>query len=366
MRCLAHRLHLENLFLEFLDRQGAFQTREQFATLPVLIANTTDDGAVNYDTIYIFLKKNDRNPAAILKKGQWSDWIRVSVNGAETQFKLRLLSLSKDRLEIYTTPLFQSSFSPQIPFTYPPIISSELSKEIGQYVVQEVGWKICKDEVALDLLYEHIEDVSTQQVRASEYLLKTFPDWKLFVHIFTESDRIMHSYWKYFQPEFYHFVDENLARVHGEKINSIIEKIDADIGKFLAHVDKNTTVAVVSDHGFQAKTGKDEGGHNLEGIYIFSGTGIKNPNRPMSLNIKSFPEASLLDITPTILYLMGYPIGRDMDGRVLLKVIEEEKLKCCPAQFTDSYESNSLKKGRVRQAIDKSTESQLRSLGYIE
>lgn len=194
MKYRAYSLHLESLFLEFLDRKGIFQAQERYATLSMLIADTDDDSTANYDTLYVFLKKNDRNPVAVLKEGEWSDWIPLSVNGVETQFKLRLLSFSKDRLEIYATPLFQSSFSPQIPFTYPLNTSSELSKEIGQYVVQEVGWKICKDEVTLGLLYEHIEDVSTQQVRASEYLLKTFPDWRLFVHVFTESDRVMHSY----------------------------------------------------------------------------------------------------------------------------------------------------------------------------
>lgn len=154
--------------------------------------------------------------------------------------------------------------------------------------------------------------------------------------------------------------------MHGEKINSIIEKIDADIGKLLAYMDKNTTVVVLSDHGFQAKPEKDEGGHNPEGIYIFSRKGVKSPNGSMSLNIKSFPGASLLDITPTILYLMGYQVGRDMEGKVLLNVIEEEKLECCPVHFIDSYESDSLKKRGAKQAIDKSTEDQLRSLGYIE
>jgi len=35
-------------------------------------------------------------------------------------------------------------------------------------------------------------------------------------------------------------------------------------------------------------------------------------------------EGSIMDIAPTILYLMGQPIPRDMDGKVLLEIIDEE------------------------------------------
>jgi predicted AlkP superfamily phosphohydrolase/phosphomutase len=302
-----------------------------------------------------------------LKEGQWSDWIRSVIDGAETQFRLKLLRVSTEHLEIYVTPLFQSSFSPQIPFTYPPNFAQEISDNIGPYVVEGAGWVMYKDEIALDLLYEHLEDVATQHVRASEYLLKTVPDWALFVHLFTESDRVQHPYWRYFQAEYYPFVDEKLAKEHGEKVNSMIEKIDADIGELLSYLSEDVTVVVVSDHGFRAKPGESENGeHSPEGIYIFSGNGVKNQSGPLSLDIKSFPKASLLDTTPTILYLMGYPVGGDMDGKVMLDVIDKNKLECCQVKFIDSYERDYSEKGRAKQMIDESTKDQLKSLGYMK
>lgn len=362
-----YNLDLSNLFLESLERRGIFQAQEQQEWYAMLIADTTDDNKVNYDTLYVFLKKNDSKPVAVLKEGQWSDWVRSVINGAETQFKFKLLKVSREHLEIYVTPLFQSSFTPQIPFTYPSIFAHELSNEIGPYVVEGAGWVMYKDEIALDLLYEHLEDVAAQHVRASEYLLKTVPDWALFVHLFTESDRVQHPYWKYFQSEYYQSVDENLAKKHGDKINSTIERIDADIGKLLSYLDKGTTVVVVSDHGFRAKPGESENGeHSPDGIYIFSGNGVKNHYGPLSLDIESFPKESLLDTTPTILYLMGYPVGRDMDGKVMLDVIDKKKLECCQAKFIGSYESDYLEKGRAKQMIDESTKDQLKSLGYMK
>jgi predicted AlkP superfamily phosphohydrolase/phosphomutase len=313
----------------------------------------------------VFRNENDRAPVAVLAEGQWSNWIPLHVKGVEAQLQLRLLTLSKEHLEIYSTPLFQSSFSPQIPYTYPLSLSSDFSKEIGQYITEGAGWLMYEDELTLDLLYENIESVGTQQVRASEYLLREIADWQLFIHIFTESDRVQHAYWQYFQPEAYPSIDKTLVTLHGGKINSIIEKIDKDIGKLLHYLpDENTAVIVVSDHGFKA--GSERGNHSWEGMYILAGKGIKKSHGPLSLDIKSFPRASVLDVTPTILHLMGYSVGKDMDGRVLDNVLDEEMLECCPTQFVESYEHHSLNGGTSKQTIDESTKDQLRGLGYME
>jgi hypothetical protein len=126
-------------------------------------------------------------------------------------------------------------------------------------------------------------------------------------------------------------------------------------------------VVVVSDHGFQAKPGESENGeHSPDGIYIFSGNGVKNHSGPLSLDIKYFSKASLLDTTPTILYLMGYPVGGDMDGKVMLDVIDKKKLECCQVKFIDSYENDYVERGRAKQMIDESTKDQLKSLGYMK
>jgi len=45
--------------------------------------------------------------------------------------------------------------------------------------------------------------------------------------------------------------------------------------------------------------------------------------------------ASLLDIAPTVLHLFGLPVGRDMDGKVLLTALQDP----APVQRIDSWES---------------------------
>jgi predicted AlkP superfamily phosphohydrolase/phosphomutase len=53
----------------------------------------------------------------------------------------------------------------------------------------------------------------------------------------------------------------------------------------------------------------DSGCHRREGIFIAAGPGIHAG--------VDLPEASILDLAPTILHLLGEPVPREMDGRVL-------------------------------------------------
>ena len=46
---------------------------------------------------------------------------------------------------------------------------------------------------------------------------------------------------------------------------------------------------------------------------------------------------SVVDITPTLLYLLGLPLGQDMDGRLLTDVLEESLVRSQPVAFISSY-----------------------------
>jgi predicted AlkP superfamily phosphohydrolase/phosphomutase len=69
------------------------------------------------------------------------------------------------------------------------------------------------------------------------------------------------------------------------------------------------------------------GTHRLEGVFIASGGVIKK-----GLEVKG---TTIVDLAPTILYLMGLPIPMDMDGRVVQEIIEEDYWKNHPPQWVD-------------------------------
>jgi predicted AlkP superfamily phosphohydrolase/phosphomutase len=49
--------------------------------------------------------------------------------------------------------------------------------------------------------------------------------------------------------------------------------------------------------------------------------------------------ASILDVTPTVLYLMGLPVARDMEGRALTEMVDEDFAQANPLTFIPSYRS---------------------------
>ncbi len=61
---------------------------------------------------------------------------------------------------------------------------------------------------------------------------------------------------------------------------------------------------------------KRSGEDKSDGFFIACGKHIKQG--------QTFEGGDLMDFAPTILYLMGQPVPRDMDGRVLLEIIDED------------------------------------------
>lgn len=99
-----------------------------------------------------------------------------------------------------------------------------------------------------------------------------------------------------------------------------------------------------------------------DGIVILYDISGKKICRKKELN-----GASVLDITPTILYLMGLPIAKDMDGKVLTSAIAPCYLKKNPIQYIESYgelEPSSLQY-ETGNSYDEKLLERLRSLGYV-
>lgn len=102
------------------------------------------------------------------------------------------------------------------------------------------------------------------------------------------------------------------------------------------------------------------GVHDLDGIFVFSGDGIERG--------KKVEGASVLDFTPTLLALLGLPVGRDMDGKVMKGVIIPEYLKRYPIQYIDTYESKTgmNEAGNVEDTeISEEVKERLKALGYL-
>jgi arylsulfatase A-like enzyme len=135
----------------------------------------------------------------------------------------------------------------------------------------------------------------------------------------------------------------------------------------LDSIDENSTVIVCSDHGFRGPLRTKEGlklgisMHRELGVLAAMGPGIRRGGTLASANV--------LDLTPTILALLGEPVGRDMDGFVLTNLIDEGHLADYPVTHIDTYERDDepeQSEEPIESALDDAIREELRSLGYIE
>lgn len=173
------------------------------------------------------------------------------------------------------------------------------------------------------------------------------------------------AYWRALEPQ---GADAWSVRV----LHRTYEGADAAIGRLVAAMPKETTVILVSDHGFRP-WGHEDG---PDAFFLAAGPNVRAMHGPP-------PEAltrthlrrigSILDVTPTLLALVGIPAGLDMDGRVLDAVLTPLPGTTRPAPVA-THDTAEWLAGRKRPAApaalsgDDETErlEQLRALGYIK
>jgi len=104
------------------------------------------------------------------------------------------------------------------------------------------------------------------------------------------------------------------------------------------------------------------GCHRLNGIVALKGVGIEKG--------KKIEGAGIIDLAPTILYLMGLPVDPDMDGKVLQQAIVPDYLAQHPVRYEQGKETEDgrqrVEAGTYGEEESEKIAERLRGLGYIE
>jgi predicted AlkP superfamily phosphohydrolase/phosphomutase len=104
------------------------------------------------------------------------------------------------------------------------------------------------------------------------------------------------------------------------------------------------------------------GTHRPQGIFMAKGPGIRQG--------LSLPALSITDVAPTLLYSLGLPVPRDLEGRVAEQIFESASLRDRPIRVGDPTRVPEAFPEGLDHQEDKEGEAQvlerLKNLGYVE
>jgi len=192
----------------------------------------------------------------------------------------------------------------------------------------------------------------------------------LFGIYFELLDSAGHLFMNYTPPQREDVSDVDFER-YGGAIAEVYRYQDQILGELLELADEKTAVIVLSDHGFKSgerrpvrapqMTGPAAATwHELYGVFIAAGYGIAKPSM--------ITGATIADIAPTVLALLGSPVPEDMAGRVLVDALDPDFLVKVPLTRIASYESGKKRVARaapIRSQNDRAMLERLQALGYV-
>ena len=198
----------------------------------------------------------------------------------------------------------------------------ELTGEMLRLFVPDYNKVDQSQDKRLHTLAKVITETMSIHAVATELLEKQ--EWDFAAIYYCGLDHFGHGFMSYHPPRLPHVSEQDFA-IYRHVIANAYRYHDTMLGMLLNFTDVNTTVILMSDHGFHPDEKRPEyipaepAGPAIEhrhfGILCLKGPGLR-ANEPVL-------GASLLDICPTILTLFGLPPGQDMDGKVLLTAFKD-------------------------------------------
>ncbi len=190
----------------------------------------------------------------VLQEGEWSDWIRVEFEAlpylvgvsATARFYLQQV---RPTFKLYVSPLQINPEEPVMPISHPGDWSQQLTQRLGYFYTQELA----EDTKAFSAgifngqeFWKQSQIVYQEQRRALEAMLSEYREGLLFFY-FSSVDQGCHMLWRYLDPHHPGYVED--AQLAGA-IRKLYQQMDEAVGRVLEVADSETTVVIMSDHGF--------------------------------------------------------------------------------------------------------------------
>jgi len=188
----------------------------------------------------------------ILAQGEWSPWLHVrfemvphlqSVDGI-VRFHLGTVH---PHVRLYATPVNIDPEHPALPITTPPEYATELFRELGPFYTQGMphDTKALSNGVLSDEEFlQQAALVLDEHTRLFEFELSRFKHGFLFLYT-DRVDQVGHMFWRQMDPG-----QPVAASPYAGVIEQTYRDMDRLVGMAMKRVDSDTTLLVMSDHGF--------------------------------------------------------------------------------------------------------------------
>jgi predicted AlkP superfamily phosphohydrolase/phosphomutase len=192
----------------------------------------------------------------VLREGEWSGWIPVEFQlipffGNVKGMCRFYLKQAHPRFQLYVSPINIDPADPALPISTPSNYSRELSEQAGEYYTQGIAedTKALSDHVLDD--NEYLHQAQTVLAEHRRIFDAEFPKFHqgVFFFYFSSLDLNSHMMWRLMDskhPEY----SAGLAAQYGSAIADFYQQIDQVLGEVLPKLDDQTTLLVLSDHGF--------------------------------------------------------------------------------------------------------------------
>ncbi|MBI2822790.1 MAG: alkaline phosphatase family protein, partial [Acidobacteria bacterium] len=192
----------------------------------------------------------------LLQEGEWSDWVPLefpllsplqSVSGICRFF----LKQVRPRLQLYVTPINLDPARPSLPLSTPEGYARQLQREAGYFYTQGIAedTKALSAGVFNDGEYlQQARLVLEDQLRIFDLELERFDAGFLFFY-FSGVDQNSHMFWRAIDPDSPAYTAE-INRQYGGVLEQFYEEMDQVVGQAMSALDADTTLLVLSDHGF--------------------------------------------------------------------------------------------------------------------
>ena len=194
----------------------------------------------------------------ILEEGEWSGWVPIvfemwsPVVEANGIVRFYLKEVRPD-FKLYASPINMDPTNPDIPVTNPPEYAQQIAEDIGYYYTQGMPEDTKARQADLDILndgelFDQMMLVHEEDLKMFDWHLDQFEDGVLFYY-FSSLDLGTHMFWRLHEKD-HPAYDPVWAEKLGDPVKTLYKKMDDVVGKAMDRVDDNTTLIVMSDHGF--------------------------------------------------------------------------------------------------------------------